>query len=108
MGERKRIGVLGTMGNVPYAGMAWMHGQFLMGLARMGHDVFYVETTTAWPYHPLNLTTSDDPTYTIEYLDKVMLVVLVIFQIVMVLVEVVVVQVLLVLMVLVLVEVMVV
>src|SRR5262249_5711479 len=63
MNRRRRVGVLGTMGNVPYAGMAWMHGQFLRGLADLGHDVFYVETTTAWPYHPLELTTTSDPSY---------------------------------------------
>jgi hypothetical protein len=52
--------------------MAWMHGQFLRGLADLGHDVFYVETTTAWPYHPLELTTTSDPTYTLAYLGRVM------------------------------------
>lgn len=72
MNHPRRIIVLGTMANVPYAGMAWMHGQFLMGLARMGHDVFYAETTSAWPYHPLDLTTTDDPTYALQYLAEVM------------------------------------
>jgi hypothetical protein len=72
MSNRCRIVILGTMGNVPYAGMAWMHGQFLMALARLGHDVAYIETTTAWPYHPLELTTTMDPTYTLGYLQKVM------------------------------------
>ena len=62
----------GTFGNVPYAGMAWMHCQFLVGLARLGHEVCYVETTTAWPYHPINMTTTDDPTYTIDYLRRVL------------------------------------
>ena len=32
MAVRRRIGVVGTMGNVPFAGMAWMHAQFLVGL----------------------------------------------------------------------------
>jgi hypothetical protein len=72
MNKKRRIAVLGTMGNVPYAGMAWMHGQFLRGLANLGHDVFYVETTTAWPYHPLDLTTTSDPTYALAYLARVM------------------------------------
>lgn len=72
MNKKRRIAVLGTMGNVPYAGMAWMHGQFLRGLANLGHDVFYVETTTAWPYHPLELTTTSDPTYALAYLGRVM------------------------------------
>lgn len=69
---RRRIGVLGTMANVPYAGMAWMHAQFLIGLRRLGYEVFYFETTTAWPYHPIESTTTNDPTYALGYLDRVM------------------------------------
>jgi hypothetical protein len=72
MSRRRRIGVLGTFANVPYAGMAWMHCQFLVGLARLGHDVFYAETTTAWPYHPIDFTTTDDPSYALAYLARVM------------------------------------
>jgi hypothetical protein len=72
MSTRRRIGVLGTFANVPYAGMAWMHCQFLVGLARLGHEVFYVETTTAWPYDPLRFTTTDDPSYPLSYLDGVL------------------------------------
>jgi len=68
----KRIGVVGTFANVPYAGMAWMHCQFLVGLARLGHEVFYIETTTAWPYHPLEMTTTDDPSYAVAYLGRVL------------------------------------
>ena len=72
MSNRKRIGVVGTFANVPYAGMAWMHCQFLVGLARLGHEVFYVETTTAWPYHPREMTTTDDPAYAVGYLQRVL------------------------------------
>ena len=42
-----RIAVLGTMGADPFAGMAWMHMQIAAGLLRLGHDVRYVETTSA-------------------------------------------------------------
>ena len=69
---RRRIGVVGTFANVPYAGMAWMHCQFLVGLARLGHEVFYIETTTAWPYHPLEMTTTADPSYAVAYLSRVL------------------------------------
>ena len=72
MQHPKRIGVVGTMASVPYAGMAWMHCQFLLGLARLGHEVFYVETTTAWPYHPLEMTTTNDPSYAVGYLQRVL------------------------------------
>ena len=72
MSKRRRIVVVGTFANVPYAGMAWMHCQFLVGLARLGHEVAYVETTSAWPYHPLDLTTTDDPGYAVAYLGRVL------------------------------------
>lgn len=72
MNTQKRICVLGTFANVPYAGMAWMHCQYLVGLARLGHDVSYIETTTAWPYHPLEMTTTDDPSYAVSYLSRVL------------------------------------
>src|SRR5687767_2201884 len=72
MRPRRRIGVLGTFANVPYAGMAWMHCQFLVGLARLGHEVFYAETTSAWPYHPIDLSTTDNPEYALGYLNRVL------------------------------------
>jgi len=72
MTSRRRIAVVGTFGGVPYAGMAWMHCQFLIGLARLGHDVSYLETTSAWPYHPHKMTTTSDPGYTLAYLQQVL------------------------------------
>src|SRR5687767_4006135 len=68
----RRLVVVGTFANVPYAGMAWMHCQFLAGLARLGHEVSYIETTTAWPYHPLEMTTTSDPGYALAYLQRVL------------------------------------
>jgi hypothetical protein len=70
MKPRRRIGILGTLGGQPYAGMAWMHCQFLVGLARLGHDVFYVETTNAWPFDPMSPTVH--PAYTLAYLQRVL------------------------------------
>lgn len=72
MKTRRRIGILGTFGNLPYAGMAWMHCQFLAGLAGMGHDVFYVEATAEWPYDAAALAATDNPRYTLEYSQRVL------------------------------------
>jgi hypothetical protein len=72
MTARRRIGVLGTFGSLPFAGMAWMHCQFLVGLARLGHEVFYVETTDAWPYDQANSVPTTDPAYTLSYLQQVL------------------------------------
>jgi len=72
MSRRRRIVVVGTVANVPYAGMAWMHCQYLVALARLGHEVSYVETTSAWPYHPLQMTMTDDPAYSVAYLGRIL------------------------------------
>jgi hypothetical protein len=72
MKHSQRIVVVGTFGNVPYAGMAWMHCQFLVGLARLGHEVSYIETTTAWPYHPTDMTATNKPGYTLGYIQQVL------------------------------------
>jgi hypothetical protein len=72
MKPKRRIVVVGTFANVPYAGMAWMHCQFLAGFARLGHEVSYIETTKAWPYHPIQMTATDDPSYSLAYLARVM------------------------------------
>ena len=47
-----KIIVVGTMVSDPFAGMAWMHMQIALGFLRLGHDVYYFETTSTWPYNP--------------------------------------------------------
>jgi hypothetical protein len=67
-----RLVVLGTLGSDPYAGMAWMHMQIAQGLLRLGHDVYYFETTSSWPYDPIRQTRVDDSDYTLPYLRRVL------------------------------------
>lgn len=66
-----RLVVIGTLGSDPYAGMAWMHMQIAQGLLRLGHDVYYFETTSSWPYDPIRQTRVDDSDYTLPYLRRV-------------------------------------
>lgn len=63
--------VVGTLASDPYAGMAWMHMQIVLGLRRLGHDVYYFETTSTWPYDPVSETRVDNTNYAIPYLKKV-------------------------------------
>src|SRR5262245_60171538 len=72
MKMRRRIGVVGTFAKLPYASMAWMHCQFLVSFAALRHEEYYVETTSAWPYHPRDMTTTVDPTYAVSYLNRVL------------------------------------
>ena len=66
-----RIAILGTMGADPFAGMAWMHLQIAAGLLRLGHDVRYVETTSAWPYDAGQGKRVDDARYALAHLAKI-------------------------------------
>lgn len=47
--SRKRIVVLGMLSRHPQAGMVWLLMQYLVGLQRLGFDVFYVEAHGSMP-----------------------------------------------------------
>lgn len=70
-GDSRNLVVLGSMASNPYAGMAWMHAQFVIGLMRLGHEVTYMETTSSWPYDPLRQYKVCDSEYAVPYLDRV-------------------------------------
>ena len=63
-----RIVVVGTLASMPYAGMAWMHMQIAQGLRRLGHDVYYMEVSSIWPYDPVRQMKVDDSDYALPYL----------------------------------------
>lgn len=66
-----RIVVVGTIASDPYAGMAWMNMQITAGLRRLGHDTYYFETTSTWPYDPVRQTRVYDSDYAVPYLARV-------------------------------------
>ncbi|MFN2467146.1 MAG: hypothetical protein ABR521_03300 [Gaiellaceae bacterium] len=66
-----RLVVLGTLASNPYAGMAWMHMQIALGLRRLGHDAYYMETTSAWPYDPVRECKVADSDHAVPYLARV-------------------------------------
>jgi hypothetical protein len=67
-----RLVVLGAMGRIPVAGVAWQVLHYLEGLRRLGCEVYYVEDTGDWPYDPLRNTSTDDPSYTVNYIGELM------------------------------------
>ncbi len=69
--NRLNIVVVGTLASDPYAGMAWMHMQIVVGLLRLGHNVFYFETTSTWPHNPVLGMRVDNIDYAIPYLKKI-------------------------------------
>ena len=72
MSKRLRVIVLGTMGRIPFAGMAWEALNYVEGFRRLGHDVYYIEDSLDWPFDPEQDTLTDDPRYTVNYIARVM------------------------------------
>lgn len=56
------------MGRCPFGGQTWLFLNWLSGLARLGHDVWYVEDDTVWPYDPIRQTVTDDCTYACRHI----------------------------------------
>lgn len=68
--NRKRIIVTGYMARCPIAGVIWQHVHYIVGLQRLGHEVFYIEDSRAHPYHPLVGDYGPDWSYTAEIMPK--------------------------------------
>lgn len=68
MGTPLRLLVLGMMGRVPFGGQTWLYLNWLRGLAALGHDVWYVEDDTVWPYDPVANTITDDCSYAVRHI----------------------------------------
>lgn len=65
-----KIIVCGYIIGYPLGGMTWHHLNYLLGLEQLGHEVVFYEDSGQWlwPYNPLTNTSSEDPSYGIEYL----------------------------------------
>ncbi len=59
----KKIAVLGFMANCPIAGVIWQHLHYVVGLQRLGHEVYYIEDTSRIPYDPVQGTPTEDYSY---------------------------------------------
>jgi hypothetical protein len=65
-----RIIVAGMVAQYPVGGIAWDYLQYVIGLAGLGHDVFYHEDTSCWPYHPHDNRMTDDARYSAGFLNN--------------------------------------
>jgi hypothetical protein len=70
MNSKLRIIVAGMAGIFPVGGMAWHYLQYVLGLARLGHDVYYYEDTWTWPYHPLEKRNTPQGDYSARFLER--------------------------------------
>src|SRR5438132_8359882 len=56
------------MGRCPFGGQTWVYLNWLRAFSRLGHDVYYVEDDTVWPYDPLRDTVTDDCEYAVKHI----------------------------------------
>jgi hypothetical protein len=68
--EKKRIIVMGFMGSCPIAGVIWQHLHYIIGLQRLGHEVYYIEDSARIPYNPVTFETTNDFTYAAKLLTR--------------------------------------
>jgi hypothetical protein len=60
------------MGHMPFAGVAWQILHYLEGFRRLGYDVYYVEDTGLWPYHPEEKALTADCRYNVNRIAQCM------------------------------------
>jgi hypothetical protein len=67
--SRLRIVVLGYIVRGPIGGMAWHHLQYVVGLARLGHDVLFLEESEDFPscYNPVTNEVGSNPSYGLQF-----------------------------------------
>ena len=66
-----RIVVLGIIACEPYPGIVWQAMHYAVGLRRLGHDVYYFETSSTWPYDPIRNTRVNDSEHALPFLAEV-------------------------------------
>ncbi len=67
--DRLRIIVLGYFVRGPMGGMVTSNLQYLLGLSRLGHDVYFIEDSDDYEscYNPITMEMGTDPTYGLEF-----------------------------------------
>src|SRR5438046_9741085 len=66
--KSKRIVVMGFMGSCPIAGVIWQHLHYVVGLQRLGHEVYYIEDSERPPYNPVSNAIEMTHQYPAEFL----------------------------------------
>ena len=64
MSRNLRIVIMGILGRTPLAGVSWQVLHYLEGFRRLGYDIYYIEDTGGWAYHPLRKTDGNESEYT--------------------------------------------
>lgn len=70
-----RIVVSGLIAQYPLGGVTWDYLQYVLGLDRLGHEVYYLEDTGQWPYNPVEgglASEEEGCSYNVNYLSETM------------------------------------
>ena len=67
-----RIVVTGLIGQYAFGGVTWDYMQYVLGFRALGHEVWYLEDTSAWAYDPVKQEPSADCSHNTGYLERVM------------------------------------
>jgi hypothetical protein len=67
-----RLVVLGMMGRCPFAGQSWLSLNWMRGLTRLGHEVWYVEDDSLWPFDPVQDASTSDCSYAVRHISRSM------------------------------------
>jgi hypothetical protein len=68
--KKKRLIVMGFMGGCPIAGVIWQHLHYIVGLQRLGHDVYYIEDSARLPYNPDTFEVNNEYDYAARILSR--------------------------------------
>jgi hypothetical protein len=68
MSTKLKIIVTGLVGLYPVGGVAWDYFQYVIGLLKLGHDVYYHEDTWSWPYQPVEKQNTSEAKYSVEFI----------------------------------------
>ena len=68
--DRGRVVVWGLMASLPFGGMIWQALHYLVGLRRLGFDVWYVEDSDRVVYDPVRFWPTLDYSANVERLDE--------------------------------------
>jgi glycosyltransferase involved in cell wall biosynthesis/lipopolysaccharide biosynthesis glycosyltransferase len=71
-GRRPTVVVLGLMTTMPVAGIVWLTIPYLVGLRRLGYDVYYVEAHARTPSMLMRAPDDDGAALAADFIDRVM------------------------------------
>lgn len=65
-----RIILAGIIGRYPWGGVAWCSLMYLLGLRKLGHEVYYFEDTCECNYDPELNAIATDPSYALKHIRR--------------------------------------